>query len=57
MEDLSTSWVLDTVRKMNNCCEKCPGMGWHTRPELGALDQLGDLGQVHTSLNLYFSFL
>lgn len=45
MEDLSTYWVLDTVRKMNDCCEKYPGMERHTRPESGVLDQLVTWGK------------
>lgn len=45
VEDLSTYWVLDTVRKMNDCCEKYPGMGRHTRPESGVLDQLVTWGK------------
>lgn len=42
--DQSTQRGLDAVREMNYCCEKHPGVGWHTRPQLGPLDQLGDLG-------------
>lgn len=28
--------------------EQLLGVGWHTRPESGTPNQLGDLGQVHT---------